>query len=245
MDTPKLIVIGSSSAGNSYAIVTKEQTLLLEAGLQLAKVRKEVDLSKVVGCVVTHKHKDHAAYVGSYYMRFPLAAPKSVVSFSKSNAVCLEDKQPHKIGQFIVYPIEVPHQDADGAPCQCFAYLIMHQSFGSLLFVTDTYNLPVIVPKVNHFLIEANYTQDMLDKDLITGGITKIQRERIILSHMSIDNCIEIINQCGTSSTKTITLCHLSQRHSQPSVFKSLVEMHTGIPTYIALPGATIPLVKV
>lgn len=242
---PTLKVIGSSSAGNSYAIVTKEQTLLLEAGLQLAKVRKEVDLSKVVGCVVTHKHKDHAAYVGAYYTRFPIAAPRSVVSYKKANTICLEDKQPQKIGQFVIYPIEVPHQDADGAPCQCFAYVIMHETFGSFLFVTDTYNLPVVVPKVNHFLIEANYTQDILDKDLLANGITKIQRERIMLSHMSIDNCINIINQCGTTDAKTITLCHLSHRHSQPSVFKSIVEMNTGIPTYIALPGVTVPLIKV
>lgn len=53
----KLIIIGSSSQGNSYAIQSDSgEILLIEAVVPLKEVKKAIGYktSKVVGCIISH-----------------------------------------------------------------------------------------------------------------------------------------------------------------------------------------------
>ena len=54
----ELTVIGSSSKGNSYALESDGELLLIEAGVRLSMVRKSIGfrLSTAVGCLVSHGH---------------------------------------------------------------------------------------------------------------------------------------------------------------------------------------------
>ena len=54
----KLICVGSSSIGNSYAIDSGSEILLLEAGVKMAEVKKHIDyrLNDVVGVCISHSH---------------------------------------------------------------------------------------------------------------------------------------------------------------------------------------------
>lgn len=53
-----LRVIASGSKGNSYALIGDSEILLIEAGVRLMEVKKNIDfqISKVVGCLVSHEH---------------------------------------------------------------------------------------------------------------------------------------------------------------------------------------------
>ena len=64
----KLKVIGSSSKGNGYALIADDEILLIEAGCKLIEVKKAIDwqIGKVVGCLVSHRHGDHAAHIKEY-----------------------------------------------------------------------------------------------------------------------------------------------------------------------------------
>ena len=65
----KLIVIGSSSKGNSYALQAESgEILLLEAGVPLKEVKKAIGYKteKVVGVLVSHIHVDHCKYIKDY-----------------------------------------------------------------------------------------------------------------------------------------------------------------------------------
>jgi len=50
--------VGSGSTGNSYVLDNGNEILLLDAGVRLLEVKKAIDfqISKVVGCVITHEH---------------------------------------------------------------------------------------------------------------------------------------------------------------------------------------------
>ena len=58
----KIFCLGSGSKGNSYAVDDGRSVLLLEAGLSASKITagyREM-LPRVVGCLITHEHMDHA-----------------------------------------------------------------------------------------------------------------------------------------------------------------------------------------
>jgi len=65
----RFITLGSSSAGNGYLLrASNGETLIIEAGVKLSEVKKalDFDMSKIVGCIVSHQHKDHSGYLYDY-----------------------------------------------------------------------------------------------------------------------------------------------------------------------------------
>lgn len=53
-----LKTIATGSDGNSYALISDDEILLLDAGVSINQIKKGINynISNVVGCVVTHKH---------------------------------------------------------------------------------------------------------------------------------------------------------------------------------------------
>lgn len=245
----KLITVGSNSAGNSYALASAAgEILLLEAGIKMAEVKKAIDyrLQDVIGCCISHRHGDHAKYAVEYakfgikvYCNEDVAAAKS---FPYDSSFVVRDSITKKIGSFSVAPFSVAHD------VPCFGYLIRHPEMGILLFATDTYRVPIDITGIDHYLIEANYSDDLLKQNVWNGSINKSQADRIMLSHMSLDYTVKYLRDCSVgcanSATKSITLCHLSERNSDPIRFKSAVESAFGIPTYIARKGLVVELNK-
>ena len=242
----KLICISSSSAGNSYALVSAGgEILLLEAGIKMADVKKAIDyhIDEVVGCFVSHEHGDHAKYAGEYARWGVKVFGNSNVAKSKNFGFAryytiTAGKTTH-LGRFSVTPFDVAHD------VPCLGFLVMHPDMGIMLFATDTYKVPMNITGIDHYLIEANYSDALLKQNVWDGKINKSQADRIMLSHMSFDYTVKYLRDCDAQkSAKTITLCHLSERNSDPVQFKSTVESALGVPTYIARKGLVVELNK-
>jgi metal-dependent hydrolase (beta-lactamase superfamily II) len=64
----KLKVLGSSSRGNCYILENDHEALIIEAGFSFSRVRRALDLnhSRVVGCLISHEHGDHARYMAGF-----------------------------------------------------------------------------------------------------------------------------------------------------------------------------------
>ena len=60
-----LKVLGSSSRGNCYVLENEREALILEAGIKFSEAKRALDynITKVVGCLITHEHKDHAGHI--------------------------------------------------------------------------------------------------------------------------------------------------------------------------------------
>ena len=54
----KLIVVGSSSAGNTYLLINNDEVLVLNAGCRFLEVKKALgfNIRQIAGVVVTHEH---------------------------------------------------------------------------------------------------------------------------------------------------------------------------------------------
>ena len=240
----KISVIGSSSKGNGYLLHSDNEALIIECGVRFAEVKKLLDYntSIIAGCLVTHEHGDHAKYVSEYTDNgFPLIMSEGTLSvLKKVNAASIttcKEKRMFNVGNFSIIPFKLQHDCVEP-----FGYLIKHKDIGVLLFATDTYFLPNRFPNVNHVLIECNYRQDILERNLQNGRLSSHLYKRTLYSHMSYATCVETIKTSASSNLKTIMLIHLSDANSSAEEFKRGIEKEFGIPTFVAEKGVSIEL---
>lgn len=245
----RLITIGSSSSGNAYALEAGEGILLLEAGIRFKEVQKAVSFRPdIVGCLITHSHIDHSSYATEYarrgikiYCNEDVAKKKS---FPFGTCEVLKESKTVSIGSFRVMPFGVSHSNNDGSICPSFGYLIRHKECGTVFFALDSYKFGFYVEGIDHWMIEANYDDRILKTNVSDGRIDRAQANRLMLSHMSIDNTVHYLKECHAELSKTITLCHLSERNSDPELFRDRVAREFGVPTYIASKGTIVELSK-
>ena len=165
----KLIVTGSNSSGNQYALDSGTEILLLEAGCKMADVKRAIDfrLQNVVGCLVSHCHGDHAKYA-TEYAKFGVhiycnedVVQKKQFPYGSSSVVRLGKTV--TIGSFRVCPIELHHDVPNNG------YMIQHPDMGTLCFITDTYKMGLFIKGIDHWLIEANYDDRIQNIQLSVG----------------------------------------------------------------------------
>lgn len=243
----KLIVLGSSSKGNCYVLETEEEALILECGVKFSEVCKALNYNtqKIIGAIVTHEHGDHAKFIPQFVSRaikvyLSRGTAKSLKKERNNSFLqCKEVNRMFSIGSFRVLPFEVKHDATEP-----FGYLIQHEEMGTLLFATDTYYLPYRFEGLNNILLECNYQQDILEKNVENGSIGLAQRNRTIKSHMSLDTCIEILQANNLSKVNNVILIHLSSRNANPKEIQKEIEQVTNKNVIIATKGLKIDINK-
>ena len=228
-----LKVLGSNSKGNCYLLSTSKETLIIECGIKYKDVLKglDYDLSKVVGCLVTHEHKDHSKSAKD------LKSNGINIYMSRGTIKeCFKDEEsiPHRVfpikegrafgvGRFTILPFNV-HHDAE----EPLGFLINHKEIGNLLFLTDTYYCDYNFKNLNHILVECNYSKEYIEDETLS------LRNRIVNSHFELSNVIEFLKASDLSKVKNIMLLHLSSSNADESHFKEEIERNIGMPIEIA-----------
>ena len=241
-----LKVLGSSSQGNSYILENDREALLLEAGVRFASVKQALDynITKVVGCLITHEHKDHAGYINEVLKAtVPVYASAGTIENTQIEGprranVCKAGSL-FTLGGFRIIPFGTMHDSAEP-----LGFYINHEETGNILFATDTYYLPCKFDRLNNVLIECNYRLDILEENIAAGLIPSGLRNRTIQSHLSYDHCIETLLANDIKAVNNIVLLHLSDGNSNANEFKEGVKAATGKRVHIAEPGLEILLNK-
>lgn len=240
----KLTVLGSSSSGNCYILDNGNEALIIEAGIRFLEVKKALDfqIRKVVGCLITHQHNDHAKYIknmvdtGFYVLALPEVLTAKEVSGSRVKS--LELGKGYKFGNFKVAPFAACHD------VPCVGYLIDHPASGRILFLTDSCMCEYIFPGLNHVLIECNYSDKKLIESINSGITLPIQRTRLLTSHMELETCKGILMANDLSNVSNVVLLHLSKDNGDEPRFITEIQKATGKLVYVAKPGLTIQLDK-
>lgn len=137
------------------------------------------------------------------------------------------------IGGFKIQPIPLQHS------VQCFGFLIEHDDFGRLVFATDCSSFPYLIKNVNHFLIECNWSEDVLIDNMCNNEEMRSRHEQ----HLELENTIMALSANYSSSLQTILLLHLSNGNSNEEMFKKRVKEELGFfNVYIAEKGLTLQL---
>ncbi len=241
----KIHIIGSSSKGNGYVIETKNERLLLECGCKWEKMLKacRFKLSTIKGCLVSHKHQDHAKHIGEYLCKgFPVLAHRKVfvdlAMSSMTYAKAVDAGHYYQLGGFKILPITAYHDE--DAPT--YAYLVEHEEFGKLVFATDTYKFPYKIENVNVWMIEANYDDEIVEENLANGKLSPSRWYRLMLTHMEIEQTTKVLRRNKVGKDATVILIHLSDDNSNAAKFANRVLEETEVVPYIADAGMTIDL---
>ena len=210
--------INSGSKGNGYALISGEDVLLLECGVPAKDMLKTIDYqtSKVVGCLLSHEHGDHAKYIKQYmqygvkvYGSDEVQSNIELIYGEKIEGIKRMNRK--KLGSFSVIPFRVPHGETD-----CDGWLIDSPE-GKLLFITDAEYCPYDFSKmnINYGLIECNYSIDY-----ITLEDDGVKNRRVLETHMELQTCKRLVQSINTDNLRSIGLVHLSACNGNPQRFR-------------------------
>lgn len=240
----KIKSFGSGSSGNAYLIDDGHSKLLIECGVNFKKVMQEMsyDLYGVVGCLISHEHRDHCSQVNQLLLKTSIDVYSTVgtINAMKNDAQLkiskfdnyrfnqIVYKETTKIGTWYVTPFETKHDAVEPA-----GFLIDNTSGDRLVFITDSYYVKYQFPNATHMMVEANYSKDVIDEKM-TAGFDLKRKTRLLESHFDFENTLEFIKKNKSNRLQEIWLLHLSDSNSNEKQFKSDVQKMTGVPVYIA-----------
>lgn len=213
--------MGSSSSGNGYALITSDGILLIECGVPDKEMLQAIDYqsSKVVGCLLSHSHGDHANHIKNYmkygievYCSDEVSSEVYTVYGEKTRQ--MQRMRQYQVGNFNVIAFSVPHNGTE-----CDGFFIEHDEIGRMLFITDAEYCPYNFSKmgINHAMIECNYSKDYLTKDLENYG-------HVISGHMELETCKRLIQTINTTMLRSVSLLHLSSQNGNPERFREEIE---------------------
>lgn len=223
-------VLASGSSGNSYLISEGEESILLDAGIPFKRLQalsghKMLDVS---GCLITHSHQDHIK-AASDLMRFGVdcyvsKGEQERAGLKKHHRLkTIESGKAFDIGSFRVYPFKTVHD----TPEPLGFYIISKTQ--SLAYFTDTASLNYSFPNVDIIMAECNYSKAILQANVRSERVDMFLAERLLRSHMSLEELLRILKRDNYQRLKKVYLMHLSNTNSDEALFKEEVQKATGV----------------
>lgn len=238
----ELQIIGTGSKGNAYVLSNGDEALLIECGVNIKDIKKALDfnLSKVVGCITTHNHLDHAkSMLEVTRCGIDVYASKGTLldrsCFSLPRTKAIKSRETVQIGNFKVLAFDVKHDAAEP-----LGFLIEHPDCGKVLFLTDTYYCEYTFKGLNNIIIEANYSKEIIDRKFGADSGKEFLRNRILKSHFSLANCKDMLSANDLAKVNNIVLIHLSDSNSDEIQFQKEVAELTGKNVTVANNGMKI-----
>ena len=241
----KLTVLASGSSGNCYVLEGRTSALIIECGVAPERAFQETHIqpSKVSGCLISHEHGDHAAFADRY-TRYGMRVFASMGTIraaglsASPRVLSLQALRPAIVGEFVVTPFNVYHDAAEP-----LGFLVTHPELGKLLFATDTVRLDCGFRGINHILIEANWSEAILDKRVGSGEEDVARAARIKSTHLSLERACDYVRQVDNRLLENVVLLHLSDRNSDEEKFRETMSFSPRLSSvYVARPGLKIEL---
>ena len=217
----KLKCLGSGSSGNCYILENDTEALIIEAGVSLKKVKIALgfNIRKIVGVVASHSHGDHSSFIEQYKGICPIYKPYEVITPNE------------RFGNFFIKVFPLVHD------VECYGFFIQHPDIGSLIYASDTEYIKYRFKNLNHILVEANYSDDFVERDAVN-------REHVLRGHMSLKTALDFISTNDNPNLRTVCLLHLSVSNSDAnySLQKTKETVKYGADCYIAKKDQEISL---
>ena len=193
--------LGSGSKGNGWILDDGREVLIADCGVPVKDMKIAIDfqISRVVGCIVSHCHKDHAGYT-SQYEGCGLKVYKPYETVDRVT----------RFGSFLIQSFPLVHD------VPCFGFLISNPNMGRILYATDTEYIRYRFHNLNYVIVEANYANELLDdEDTIDGT----KRTHVLRGHMELRTTLRFLRMNVDESTRAVVLAHLSNENANKDMF--------------------------
>ena len=228
----RFVSFSSGSCGNCYLLEGPHSGVLIDAGVGIRRVKKELenlhlDYAAISAILVTHDHGDHIRSLGSFCKR--LAVPVWTTSTIHEALLwhpftrewigpCRHNLEPHVWNpvteDFDIQFFEVPH---DATQCVGFAIRCEEELF---VLMTDlghtTEEALRWASQATTVVVESNY-----DLEMLLGGTYPEELKRRIthgIGHLSNADCAEAITRFMHPELRNLFLCHLSGNNNTPEL---------------------------
>ncbi len=228
----RFVSFGSGSSGNCAFVGNQECGVLIDAGVDPAKVETAltangIDPRRVAGIIITHDHGDHVRYAYSilrHHTHMKLwATPRCLNGILRRHSLSRRIKDYHapiykefafNVGPLSITPFETSHDGTDNVG---FCIALGENTF---VVATDTgvvtERADYYIRQADHLMIEANYDAEMLRRCARPEYLkARIASER---GHMDNAETARYLAGVWTSRLKNIFLCHLSEDTNTPEL---------------------------
>ena len=225
----KVKIIASGSKGNFYIIEGIKDKILIEAGININKIKKalDYDFSDIKLCLISHEHLDHSksAIQLSEYVKIVTSKKTAseiglIINWESVNDGSVIETEEFKISSF-----DTQHDCEEP-----LGFLIESKiERKRILFATDTYYVKYRFDNIDLFMVECNYSEDVLEHNLEEGNIPKMLRNRLSNSHFELYRMLEFL-KASNAHDKLICPIHISEKNIN---FKLMQEEIKAIGKYI------------
>lgn len=188
--------LGTSSLGNCYLVKTDGSTILLDAGIKLQNIVKEVNLNDLSFAFISHCHKDHSECQEKLEKKGVQIVDGAITKEWRKNQIKREFR-----GNFYTFGVE--HGDTTCNGC------IIETKEDTILYITD-FNLckwDLSFFKFTSVIVECNYQESKISQALIDSDV-KIKRQ--INTHMGLEGLELFLDSLDLTKCKEIILVHQS-----------------------------------
>jgi len=222
----QFIVHASGSAGNLYQVISGDESLIIDPGIPIRKIKHALNYSlfSVAGALVSHSHGDHSKAVhdiAKFGVDCMMTQPTAhALKFNGHHLQVIEPLKQYETNRFSIIPFPTQHD------CPGSVGFLISDGTDKLLFATDTFYLKNKFTGLNFIAVECNYS-----KETLAPAIHPELKKRIYKSHFSLENVKRFLGANDLSQVYEIHLIHLSKDNADPHWFKSEIERLTGKPT--------------
>ena len=221
----------SGSSGNCYYLGTRQQGILIDAGISARSIQKYLremglDFPNIMGVLITHDHADHIRAVGTLGERVHLPIYSTALihegidrNYGVREKLRTSRRYFEKGKEWELFGMKINTFNVEHDSTECVGYSIdyLDQRF---VIMTDcgcvNEEMEAYVRTANHLVIEANHDEHML----LNGPYPTYLKERILSprGHQSNDTCGEILERNWHPDLRNVWLCHLSLENNNPQL---------------------------
>ena len=209
----KIQVLASGSKGNATLITTKNNNILIDAGITLTNAIKRInDIPIIDTILITHTHDDHIKGLKSYIKKYK----PTIYTLNKELKNIIEYENIHNQDTIVLEDIEIKlFELSHDVSCNGFK-IIENNTNKELIYITDTgYLNQKILKQIKNkdmYIIESNHDTKML----MEGKYPFYLKQRIMgdKGHLSNNQAADYLKKIIGDNTKTIVLAHLSEENN-------------------------------
>lgn len=224
----------TGSSGNAYSIIDGDHKILIDPGIRFKELQKATGFSLAAYdfVLLSHEHKDHSKAIPEL-LRIGLdcymsAGTRDALSLTHTSISPIRALSDFERDEWRILPFDVEHDAAEP-----LGFLILSPSGKKICYATDTYYVRYNFNAVTHWLIEANYSEELLQQNNSLPEDTKL---RIRTSHFEIKNVGKFFAAQDLEKTEMIYLIHLSDDNSDAKIFVKTIKNLTNKDISVIVP---------